>query len=101
VAYLNGSCTKVCHQTELLDSKNKIEDASKENADVKVFSGVPRNIPSATSNLQSVVDKISPIIEPLKAFNAMASGIANVSAFYLPTYTTDSIYSSIPMRRWY
>jgi len=63
-----------------------IDDANKAIAEIKDFSGVVRNTPSATDKLQSVfdaVDEISPIISPLKTFNSITNGIADVLASYL------------------
>ena len=64
-----------------------IDDANKAITGIEDFSGVVRNTPnSATDKLQSVleaIDTVSPIITPLKTFNFIANGIADVLASYL------------------
>ena len=74
------------NQVKQSDPKKAIEDASIAIASTKNFSGVVRNTPSATNKLQSVldtVDTLSPIIAPLKTFNSLANGIAEVLGLYL------------------
>ena len=53
---------------------------------MKDLSGIVRNTPFATNKLQTIVDmvdKISPIIAPSKAFNPIANNIADVLGLYL------------------
>jgi len=52
---------------------------------MKNFSGVARNTPSATNQLQNALDTVdtfSPIIAPLKAFNSVTNAIADVLGLY-------------------
>jgi hypothetical protein len=48
------------------------------------FSGIVHNAASATENVQSgldTIDRFSSIVEPLRVFNSIANGIANVTEF--------------------
>jgi len=63
--------------------RKKIEQANIAMGEMKDLSGIVRNTPSATNKLQTIVDMISPIIAPLKAFNPIANGIADVLGLYL------------------
>jgi len=82
----------VQHQTESPDPNERIADARKAAAAMKGFSGIVLNPASATDNVQSgldTIDKFSSIIEPLKVFNSIANGIANVLASISTSYVTD------------
>jgi hypothetical protein len=56
------------------------------------LSGIIQNGALATGNVQSgfhSLDKFSSIIEPLKRFNSISNGIANVLMLILALYVTD------------
>jgi len=87
-----------------LTLQKKIDDTNKVIAEIKDLSGAVRNTPSATDKLQSVldtVDTISPIIGPLKTFNFIANGIADVLALICIHCELTLICRSIPMQRQY
>jgi hypothetical protein len=53
---------------------------------IEHVSGMVENVASAPDNLQSVsniIDTLSPILKPLKVFNSVATGLADVWGVYL------------------
>jgi hypothetical protein len=55
-------------------------------------SGMVENVTSASDNLQSVsntIDTLSPILKPLKVFNSVAAGLADVWASISSLHVAD------------
>jgi hypothetical protein len=72
--------------------KEKIDVASQGLAGTSTVPGAAENITSVINDLQSVpdaMDTFSAMIAPLKVFNSIASGIADVLVFVSASYMTD------------
>jgi len=82
----------VYHQAEIPDPNKRIADAQETVTCMNDFSRAVPNTASATDNVQSgldTIDKFSSIIEPLKVFNSITKGIANVLALISALYMAD------------
>lgn len=79
-------------QTHHYDPKGRIANAYEATAGMNSFTGIVQNTASATDGIQSGLDTIgnfSSIIEPLKVFNSIVNGIANVLALIFTLYMVD------------
>jgi hypothetical protein len=72
--------------------KEKIDVASQGLAGTSPVPGTAQNIASTINDLQSApdaMDTFSNVLAPLKVFNSIASGIADVLVFVPMSYMTD------------
>jgi hypothetical protein len=89
------SCTKFRHQSEQPDLKlvkAMLADAKEDFEGIRHVSGMAGNAASASDNLQSVPNAIhmfSRILGPLKVFNTVANGLADVWPFISILYLAD------------